>query len=459
MKRSLLALFFLALGLAVPLTVVAQANQLATAPLELQDGDTIVFLGDSITHQCLYTQYLEDFFYTRFPERRIRCHNAGVSGDKAADALARFDEDVAALHPKIVTVLLGMNDGKYEGYDAATFATYAEDMTGLLDRIAAIGARAVVMSPTMFDHHQLALQMENPEYRFRERSFDPYYNALLAYYGGWLRERAGERGLAFVDQWGPMNEWTFAERRKKPDFTLVPDAIHPAPAGHLVMAFELLMQAPTGRDYVGGIAIRPSAKGMSGSAGVTDLDMSVEADRITFSHLATALPWVVPDQAWTNEQKWDAEPGAAEGFRMTVAAHRRSNEKIQVVGLVPGSYALSIDGVNVGEFTHSSLGFKVELQSNEKTPQYQQALAVAELNRERNDLATRPLRDAWGKIKGLRNKAAAEVADGSADPLAEELAKVSAEIEVLLALGRDYEDRIHAAAQPVARKYELVKVP
>jgi len=34
--------------------------------LDLQEGDSIVFLGDSITHQRLYTQYVEDFFYTRW---------------------------------------------------------------------------------------------------------------------------------------------------------------------------------------------------------------------------------------------------------------------------------------------------------------------------------------------------------------------------------------------------------
>jgi len=31
--------------------------------IDLKDGDTLVFLGDSITHQCLYTQYIEDYFY------------------------------------------------------------------------------------------------------------------------------------------------------------------------------------------------------------------------------------------------------------------------------------------------------------------------------------------------------------------------------------------------------------
>src|SRR5690242_15012298 len=49
---------------------IAPADPRLTPPfdkLDLKDGDTVVFLGDSITHQCLYTQYLEDFFYTRYP--------------------------------------------------------------------------------------------------------------------------------------------------------------------------------------------------------------------------------------------------------------------------------------------------------------------------------------------------------------------------------------------------------
>src|ERR1700729_4337509 len=70
------------------------------AELKPKDGDTIVFLGDSITQQCLYTQYVENYFYTRMPNLRLHFHNAGVSGDTAADALARFDRDVAAYHPQ-----------------------------------------------------------------------------------------------------------------------------------------------------------------------------------------------------------------------------------------------------------------------------------------------------------------------------------------------------------------------
>ena len=101
-------------------------------PMELKEGDTVVFLGDSITHQCLYTQYVEDYFYTRFPNKRLRFHNAGVGGDRASSALARFDEDVASFKPKYVTILLGMNDGSYRDFDKAIFDTYQQDMTKLL---------------------------------------------------------------------------------------------------------------------------------------------------------------------------------------------------------------------------------------------------------------------------------------------------------------------------------------
>ena len=65
-------------------------------PRNSQPGSLVVFLGDSITHQGLYTQYLENFFYTRYPELGIRFRNAGVAGDSISDALARFDVDVAS---------------------------------------------------------------------------------------------------------------------------------------------------------------------------------------------------------------------------------------------------------------------------------------------------------------------------------------------------------------------------
>ena len=107
----------------------APAFKPIVSDIDLKDGDTLVFLGDSITHQCLYTQYVEDYFYTRFPKQRLHFHNAGVGGDRARNALDRFEEDVAVYKPKYVTMLLGMNDGTYRDFDQQIFDTYQQDMT------------------------------------------------------------------------------------------------------------------------------------------------------------------------------------------------------------------------------------------------------------------------------------------------------------------------------------------
>ena len=162
--------------------------------IDLKDGDTLVFLGDSITHQCLYTQYVEDYFYTRYPKRRIHFHNAGVGGDRASNALVRFDEDVASFKPKYVTILLGMNDGTYTKYEQGIFDTYQKDMNTVLDRIAAIGATAVPMTPTMHDARAARMGKKPQEPR------DTYYNGVLALYGSWLREQAQVRGLGLLAQ-------------------------------------------------------------------------------------------------------------------------------------------------------------------------------------------------------------------------------------------------------------------
>jgi lysophospholipase L1-like esterase len=422
-----------------------------------QDGDTIVFLGDSITHQCMYTQYVEDFFLTRYPDRHIHFHNAGVSGDKAADAKRRFEDDVAALHPKFVTVLLGMNDGQYKDFTPEILATYQQDMTALLESVKAIGAKAIVMTPTPFDHHQLEARMKDPTFRFKDRPFSPQYNAVLGFFSGWLRETAGQRALPCVDLWGPLNDVMFSERRSNPDFTLIPDAIHPGEAGQFIMAFNLLSQFNPDRKSVGSITItKGGEKWTAASNGkVTELKELAEGKGITFKHLATALPWVVPDAASADALKWESNNPAAFGKSLTHAGHRLGGEVLKISGLSAGQYEILIDGKPAGKpVPHTVLAAKVELQDNAATPEYAQAMEVALLNRERNDKAVRPLRDAWSKIKSLRTQLGNAKGDDQARIQSEITAKIASTKE-LLSLGAEYEARLHKLAQPVVRTYEV----
>src|SRR5436309_10091108 len=47
----------------------------------INDGDRVVFLGDSITEQRLYTTYIEAYALTRHPEWKLWFRNVGWGGD------------------------------------------------------------------------------------------------------------------------------------------------------------------------------------------------------------------------------------------------------------------------------------------------------------------------------------------------------------------------------------------
>jgi lysophospholipase L1-like esterase len=414
-------------------------------PVELKDGDTFVFLGDSITHQCLYTQYVEDYYYTRFPKTRIHFHNAGVGGDRAADALRRFDDDVASFKPKYVSILLGMNDGSYTRYEQPIFDTYQRDMTTLLDKLDGIGAKAIPMTPTMHDARAARLRGKTLEPR------DTYYNGVLALYGTWLREMAHQRGLGYVDMWSPLNNLTQERRRKDENFTLIKDAVHPDAPGQLVMAAsiinDMVRKSPVSHVTAQMVGGKRTASAANGKVS----ELTGDDNGVSFTFEANALPWVVPTEA-------------AEGFKLTHAGHRYSNEKITVRNLKPGKYELRIDSTVVGTYADGQLAFGVELEENAKTPQYQQALRVANLNKQRNDEAMRLLRNLWSKRKVMtRDLAQAEAKkapdlDAKKEAYGKFLEEFKTQAQALVTKAGEFENRIYVENQPKPHKYEVVAI-
>jgi lysophospholipase L1-like esterase len=409
--------------------------------VELKDGDTFVFLGDSITHQCLYTQYVEDYFYTRMPKVRIHFHNAGVGGDRAQNALDRFDDDVAAFKPKYVTILLGMNDGAYRDFDKATFDTYQTGMTTLLDKIEALGATAIPMTPTMFDSRAKKLKGDNGEPR------NTYYNGVLSLYGSWLREQAQNRGLGFVDMWSPLNDLTLEKRKTDANWTMIGDAVHPGPVGQTVMAVSIINDAAPKSQVSQTIITANAAKPLATAANGKVSDLKVGDGKVSFTLLANSLPWVLP-------------PDTAEGQTLMHLGHHFSNEKITVRQLPVGSYELKIDGAVIGKYTDAQLGFGVELEGNDKTPQYQQALKVALLNKDRNDKVYQKIRGLYGQLKGKRN-GIAKLDPNAPDAAAkkEEFAKwhadMKSQVAGLLDEAKKIEDQIYIENQPKPHGYAL----
>jgi lysophospholipase L1-like esterase len=418
------------------------------AKLELDDGDCLVFLGDSITGQCLYTQYVENYFYTRYPSTRLKLHNAGVSGDTVSDALNRFDRDVAHYRPKYVLVLLGMNDGASKVFDTKLFDAYRNDMRQLIEKIQAIKATPILMTPTMYD---LRAAKANPKPDSRGRG--GYYNGVLALYGSWLRDLAFDEGTGFVDLYAPLNQFTLQGRKNEPKFTLIPDGIHPDPNGHILMAYALLSDLGLSK-RVSTIDIARASDGeaITKVSGGKISDVRYVDNGITFAFLPNSLPLAVPEAA---------KAGAA----MIPLGHRLSLEALYIHDLAPGNYQLSINDAPIGEYSANVLESKLEIQNIEKTPQYQQALRVAELNAQRNQQILLPARDLWRAKKTLDRSYEERKRAPDDESLKKRIAAYEkklkdfdGQIKVLDAKSKAMEDEIYQMNRPMQLRFDISRI-
>ena len=89
---------------------------------------TVLFYGDSITdgnrykdekdrgdfnHQMghSYAYVINALLGSRYPEKNLHFLNRGISGNRVIELYGRFYEDVVALKPDVVSILVGVNDG------------------------------------------------------------------------------------------------------------------------------------------------------------------------------------------------------------------------------------------------------------------------------------------------------------------------------------------------------------
>lgn len=89
------------------------------------DGDRIVFAGDSVTdmgsgqpvgeglNDALghgYVRMIDNLIASCYPDYKIRVTNSGVSGNTSRELLERFERDVISLNPDWVSICIGIND-------------------------------------------------------------------------------------------------------------------------------------------------------------------------------------------------------------------------------------------------------------------------------------------------------------------------------------------------------------
>ncbi len=172
------------LGLTVCILLSATSTTSLAEPA-VQNGETIAFLGDSITQ----SGYSNPAGYVHLVIDGLKKAGidvtpipAGVSGNKSNQMLARVDQDVLSKKPQWMTLSCGVND-VWHGEHGVPLEAYKTNIVALVDKADAAGVKVVILTSTMI----------------MEGEPNSTNNRKLADYNAFLRALAKERGYRIAD--------------------------------------------------------------------------------------------------------------------------------------------------------------------------------------------------------------------------------------------------------------------
>ena len=387
----------------------------------ITDGDRVVFYGDSITAQRLYTTDIEIFVLTRFPDRKVSFFHSGVGGDKVSGGMdgpidLRLHRDVFDHKPTVVTIMLGMNDGFYRAFDPEIFESYRAGYISIVDAIQKRfpQARLTLLKPSPYD------DVTRPE------KLAGGYNKVLQRFGVFIAELAAKKAVGVADLNVPIVGVLESAKSKNSslDTLLIPDRIHPGPAIHWVMA-ESVLKSWGAKPEVTFVHIDAGPKPAAQVSNTEVSELTKNSNHLRWTQMDKALPLPFGPL--------DTDPLMQLALSSSDLINALDVEILRVTALPAGSYKLQIDGREVGEFSAEQLATGINLALLE-TPMLEQSRRLAADTEIRTTIDTQ-LFDLIVKPE---------------DQITPETVKQLAEAEEK-AIGRQRAD-----ARPVAHHYELL---
>ena len=364
----------------------------------LKNGDRVVFYGDSITEQRFYTTDVELYVRTRFPDLHVRFVNSGVGGDAVGGGWAgpvnlRLKRDVFSFKPNVVTIMLGMNDGRVQAFNQGIFDKYKNGYIHIIKSIKSHlpDARIVLIAPSPFD------DVTSPP------QFPGGYNAVLIRYGQFVKKLAAKYDLGYANFNRPLVKVLQQAKKINPQLAkqIIPQRVHPDANGQLVMA-EALLKAWNAPAMVTAVDIHANTKLGVQSANTAVSALARTKGVISWTQMDQALPMPIMDlhENWPqfprilakvgapynevfSRSLWEApapnwkftNPVTALVVKLCGFYHNLDSEMLRVQGLSAPRYTLKIDGHWVGVFSRQQLAAGVNL-ARYNTPMMAQAYQV-----------------------------------------------------------------------------------
>lgn len=204
----------------------------------LQDGTTVLFIGDSIT-DCGrrdaetplgngYVRTFTELVTARWPERRIEWINKGIGGNKVSDLHGRWRDDVLSHRPDRLSVKIGIND-LHSALGGAPDAVPPERFEALYDEILDLTRRELDCPVVLISPFYISRNADADAFQAQVLDLLPRYIEVV--------ERMSEKyGTLLVRLHGVFQE----QLRYRDAESFCPEPVHPNHAGHTVIAQALL---------------------------------------------------------------------------------------------------------------------------------------------------------------------------------------------------------------------------
>lgn len=311
----------------LPILLASLAPSLA-ADFALRDGDTVAFLGDSITAARGYTKVVEHYTLMRYPDRRVRFINAGQGGDTAHGSLRRLERDVFARGATVLTVAFGINDiGWGTKADDAHRNAYLEGIREIVLRSQRRGIRVFICSPAI-----TAEAPETAEVGYLQRMVDDGLALARSLGAGTIDLARGMRDIQRRVVAANASEKDPARKTR----LHVEDGVHLNDLGQLAMGHAMLVGLGAPAD-VSSVSIDASSLRITATQNCKASHLGRLPDGIAFRRLDRGLPLNLGIFGALNH-RWIPIPDTLNGYRL------------QVTGLAPGDYEVRAEGRLLGKY-------------------------------------------------------------------------------------------------------------
>ncbi len=210
--------------------------------MKLQDRETLLFIGDSVTDAGRqrpigiaagdglgngFVKVVDTLLNVYYPEQFFQIFNMGCSGHTSRDLLARWQTDVFDLNPDIVVLCIGFND-VWRQFDSPARPSshvlpdeYRTNMRTMIEDTIPKVRELILMTPY-----------------YLEKNRDDDMRKKMDEYGTIVKELADEYSLSCVDLQKEFDDYL---TYRYPAYVMW-DRVHPGAVGGFIIARTLLRE-------------------------------------------------------------------------------------------------------------------------------------------------------------------------------------------------------------------------